>query len=96
MSIIGRPPRVTLKWQYPCVIENVLIDDRIYERGVYYISRKFGRKETLLYIGKTYISFRDRLLSHIENEKFANYRGKLLVRLGFIFIPVNKTVGELK
>ena len=96
MSIIGRPPQVTINWQYPCVIENILVDERIYERGVYYISRKFGRKETLLYIGKTYVRFRNRLLSHIENEKFSDYRGKLFIRLGFVAPSMSKTEDELR
>lgn len=55
------------------------------EKGIYYISRKFGNKETLLYIGKTSNCFSNRLRAH---EYWINeHRGKILVRLGTIVSP---------
>lgn len=79
---------VTLEWSYPKLIDNILEDDRIYEKGIYCIYRRFGKNKTLLYIGKTADCFYNRITSHYENW-INNYRGKKYVRLGIIISPKN-------
>lgn len=65
------------------------------EIGIYYISRKFGEKESILYIGKTTYNFWSRLDSH--NEYWLDtYRGKKAVRLGRIISPKNISDADLK
>ena len=76
---------VKINWSYPVLYENIFSSIRVNEKGIYYLSRKFGDKETLLYIGKTSNSFYNRLNSH---KYWLNlYRGKLFVRLGIIISP---------
>lgn len=77
---------ITLKWSYPILYQNIFAyTDRMQEKGIYYLSRKFGNTETLLYIGKTNNNFCNRLSSH---ESWLNeYRGKIYVRLGIIISP---------
>ena len=58
---------ITIKWSYPLEFDKVLDSDRSNEIGLYYISRVFGSKETLLYIGKTTNSFKSRLSVHKQN-----------------------------
>ena len=91
-----KTPRVILKWQYPRQIDYIFYDKQIYEKGIYFISRKFGKNNTPLYIGKTYDCFYNRLSNHLANEKFTNYRGKILVRLGIIDSPKNIIYEEMK
>ncbi len=74
---------IELKWSYPKTFESV-IDTEVAHcgYGIYYISRKFGQKETLLYIGITYSqNFRARLNSHAW-KWFSKYRGKKIIRFG--------------
>jgi hypothetical protein len=79
---------IELKWSYPILYQNIFsYPDRISEKGIYYLSRKFGASETLLYIGKTSNNFCNRLSSH---ESWLNqHRGKIYVRLGGILFPQN-------
>lgn len=86
---------VTVEWSYPKTLDNLWYDDRIYDFGLYYISRKFGAKETLLYIGKTHDSYYNRLAAHQYNW-LSNYRGKKYIRLGTVTYPVNKRDDEMK
>lgn len=76
---------VELKWSYPVSYDNIFSSDKIYEKGIYYISRKFGDSETLLYIGKTNDCFYNRLYCH--GDWLNQYRGKIFVRLGIIISP---------
>ena len=55
---------ITIKWSYPKEIDKVLESEAADGIGIYYISRMFGDKETLLYIGKSTASFRSRLENH--------------------------------
>ena len=74
---------IEVKWSYPKAFEKI-IETEIAQSGwgIYYISRKFGENETLLYIGITYAqNFKARLDSHSWNW-FKNYRGKKLIRFG--------------
>ena len=78
--------RVTIEWSYPMDIDNILLDERMQDIGIYYITRKFGNNVSNLYIGKTIYSFGSRLESH---KWFCtdNYRGRKEVRLGTIVKP---------
>lgn len=78
---------IKVNWSYPILYENIFSYGKIYEKGIYYLSRKFGNNETLLYIGKTNNSFFNRLYCH--SDWLSEYRGKILVRLGIIISPKN-------
>jgi hypothetical protein len=82
---IVRIKSIEINWSYPVIYENVFSSNKISEKGIYYISRKFGNKETLLYIGKTSNSFYCRLTNH--ESWVSQYRGKIYVRLGTIVSP---------
>ena len=76
---------VKINWSYPVLYENIFSSIRVNEKGIYYLYRNFGDKETLLYIGKTSNSINNRLNSH---KDWLNLnRGKLFVRLGIIVSP---------
>ena len=78
--------RVTIEWSYPMDIDNILLDERMQDIGIYYITRKFGNNVSNLYIGKTIYSFGSRLESHTWFWT-DNYRGRKEVRLGTIVKP---------
>lgn len=78
--------RVTIEWSYPMDIDNILLDERMQDIGIYYITRKFGNNVSNLYIGKTIYSFGSRLESH-RWFWTDNYRGRKEVRLGTIVKP---------
>jgi len=76
---------VKIKWTYPIYYYNVLKYKIASEQGLYQISRLFGKKETLLYIGIVKSSnrtFKERLSEH--KYWLNKYRGKIKVRLGTI------------
>lgn len=87
--------RITIEWSYPIEINSILQKDCMNDIGIYYISRKFGEKQSILYIGKTTYSFCSRLESHKEYW-LDTYRGKKYVRLGKIVSPKNISEAELK
>lgn len=78
--------RVTIEWSYPMDIDNILLDERMQDIGIYYITRKFGNNVSNLYIGKTIYSFGSRLESH-RWFWTDDYRGRKEVRLGTIVKP---------
>ena len=78
--------RVTIEWSYPMDIDNILLDERMQDIGIYYITRKFGNNVSNLYIGKTIYSFGSRLERH-RWFWTDNYRGRKEVRLGTIVKP---------
>ena len=82
---------ITIKWSYPKEFDAVLGSERMDDIGIYYISRVFGGKETLLYIGKTTASFRSRLKDH-KSKWLDTYRGAKYVRLGTIIEPKEMSV----
>lgn len=87
--------RITIEWSYPIEINSILQKECMNDVGIYYISRKFGKKQSILYIGKTTYNFRSRLESHKEFW-LDTYRGKKFVRLGKIVSPKNISEDELK
>jgi predicted GIY-YIG superfamily endonuclease len=83
---------IKVKWSYPREFENAKETELSYEGfGVYCISRKFGGKESIIYIGKTTRQFRDRLRDH-SSKWLNNYRGEKIVRFGTITQPRTVTV----
>lgn len=87
--------QITIEWSYPIEINRILEKECMNDIGIYYISRKFGEKQSILYIGKTTYSFWSRLESHKE-EWLDYYRGKKYVRLGRVISPNNISEQELK
>lgn len=87
--------RITIEWSYPIEINNILQKECMNDIGIYYISRKFGEKQSILYIGKTTYNFKSRLESHKEYW-LDTYRGKKFVRLGKIVSPKNISEEDLK
>lgn len=87
--------RITIEWSYPIEFQSILSKDSMNDIGIYYISRKFGSHESILYIGKTTYNFFSRLDSH-NTYKVNNYRGTKYVRLGRIVSPKNVSDEELK
>lgn len=87
--------KITIDWSYPMEIDHILLDERMSDIGIYYITRKFGNHISDLYIGKTVYSFGSRLESHFWYW-LDNYRGKKYVRLGTIVKPKNIQTDDLK
>lgn len=86
--------RITLKWSYPIEFNNILEKDSMNDIGIYYISRKFGNSESILYIGKTIDKFKHRLKDH-DKKWLDTYRGRKYVRLGRIVSPKNISENDL-
>ena len=78
--------RVTIEWSYPMDIDNILLDERMQDIGIYYTTRKFGNNVSNMYIGKTIDCFGSRLESH-RWFWTDDYRGRKEVRLGTIVKP---------
>ena len=79
-------------WNYPIKINSALISERCNKSwGIYYISRKFGGKETLLYVGLTFHqNFKHRINQHRKNW-IKQFRGEKYVRFGEFVKPSNIT-----
>lgn len=92
---MARYRRITIEWSYPVEISSILQKDCMNDIGIYYISRKFGNNESMLYIGKTTDKFFNRLESH-SIYKIDKYRGEKYVRLGRIVSPKNISEEDLK
>ena len=86
-----RVRKMELEWSYPLKVDSALTKERcIKSWGIYYISRKFGGNETLLYIGLTFHqNFLSRIVQH--NKNWMNeYRGEKYIRFGEF--PVGKSI----
>jgi predicted GIY-YIG superfamily endonuclease len=89
---------VKLTWSNPTKIDSALKDYSSIEShwGLYCISRIFGRKETILYIGYTFNqSFSQRIHQHNQNW-IKTYRGKKIVRFGYFLSPLQITEDLIK
>ncbi len=86
---------VTIKWSYPIRLDKIMQKECMNDIGLYYISRVFGNRESILYIGKTTYSFGSRLESHCK-DWIDSYRGEKYVRLGRIVEPSNLSPDRLK
>ncbi len=52
---MSRQRNTEISWSYPKRLESALKSETCLNSwGIYYISRKFGQNETLLYIGLTF------------------------------------------
>ena len=80
---MGRIRQATLYWYPPRTLQTVYNSKIcISSWGLYAISRTFGGKETLLYVGLTFDQcFMHRIIKH-EMNWFKSYRGTYLVRFG--------------
>ena len=92
---MSRYKSVTIEWSYPIRLDKILQKECMNDIGLYYISRVFGNKESILYIGKTTHSFGQRLQSHC-GDWIDTYRGEKFVRLGRIVKPSNLSQEKLK
>ena len=66
--------RVTIEWSYPMDIDNILLDERMQDIGIYYITRKFGKNVSNLYIGKTIYSFGSSMSTVTHASDFTGLR----------------------
>jgi len=81
---------IRIKWHDSLLLEEAVTSDLSNKQGLYYITKKFGKKETSLYLGiaTKHNTIRNRLKSH--NEQWLNlYRGKIYVRIGEVIYPHN-------
>ena len=90
-----RPKKVTVDWSKPRSLNKNWYDEILLGRGLYYLSRKFGKKETLLYIGQTFDCFYNRFIDH-DWYWLHTYKGEKRFRLGSITYPTGKTDVEMK
>lgn len=72
---------VVIKWSGPYTLENLHKREAALNNGIYTIYRRYGNKETLLYIGKTQRSILQRIKEH-EKDWLFNVRGQILIRVG--------------
>ena len=78
--------KVVIDWSYPICYGHAYEKEVMLNKGLYYISRLFGDKETLIYIGKTMDCYWNRLKSHEENW-LNDVKGQKYVRFGIIKTP---------
>ena len=89
---MSRQRKAVIDWTYPKRIDSV-INSEICKTswGIYYISRKFSNKETLLYIGITFQqNFIHRIIQH-DKQWLHKYRGEKYIRFGEFTKPQNIT-----
>lgn len=72
----------TLTWHGPYSFDRILNYDIAYNKGIYAISRIWGGKETLLYIGSTKRTLYQRIYEH--SWWFPDIRGKIRIRFGIL------------
>lgn len=76
---------IRIQWEAPINIKDAILNPVTSGKGLYYITRLYGNKETSLYFGQSATSIRSRLISHLYWTNL--YRGKILVRLGNVIYP---------
>jgi redox-sensitive bicupin YhaK (pirin superfamily) len=77
---------IKIEWTYPVNYNKSLKHYLSSENGLYQISRLFGKKETLIYIGivkSPNRTFKQRLKEH-HKYWMQNYRGVIKIRFGII------------
>ena len=96
-----RVKKAVVEWTKPRLLDKqnpldvAWYDGQLSNTGIYYISRKFGANETLLYIGQTSDSYFTRIQAHQENWLY-QVRGRIFIRLGYIVKPSKKSDLEMK
>jgi GIY-YIG catalytic domain len=82
-KLLNIPKSIEIDWAYPRLISSVIDKDILFDWGLYQITSKNSNKESLLYIGKAWHNFNDRIKSH--NKKWLDiYDGDKYVRLGHL------------
>lgn len=88
MADSNRVQHITIDWSYPIKLESIDTNWKCNENGIYYISRKFGDKESPVYIGETKREFITRVNEHYRSvSDFFSKRGDKYIRLGTIVKP---------
>jgi hypothetical protein len=77
------PDKVLINWFGPYTLESLYKREAALDNGIYAIYRRFGNKETLLYIGKTERNILQRINEH-EKDWLFNVKGHIIVRIGKI------------
>ena len=80
---------IKINWAKPITLEEAIDSELTNTQGLYYITRKFGNKETSLYLGiaTKENTIGNRLKAHCNNWTDL-YRGKKYVRVGKITYPI--------
>lgn len=89
---VSRTYNITIHWSYPVRLTGDDFSHYLEDhQGVYYISRKFGGNETLVYIGKAAKqALGTRVRQHFNAlypSDFTELRGDLYIRLGVVTQP---------
>ncbi len=79
---------VVIKWEDALSLDEAIESEKSDSKGLYYISRVFGTKETTLYLGiaTKHNTIRHRLKGH-QSWWLKKYRGTIKVRIGKIVYP---------
>ena len=79
---------VVIKWEYALTLDEAIASKKSNSKGLYYISRVFGNKETTLYLGiaTKNNTIRHRLKGH-KSWWLKEYRGTIKVRIGKVIYP---------
>lgn len=88
MADANRLHHIVIEWSYPTKLESIDTHWNCNANGLYYISRKFGGKESPIYIGETKRDFTTRINEHYKSvSEFFEKRGEKYIRLGTIVKP---------
>ena len=80
-KIFNIPKDIEIDWSYPKLISTVINEKELFNWGIYQITTKTNEIDDLLYIGKAWLNFNDRIKDH--NKKWLDfYDGDKYVRLG--------------
>lgn len=91
-----RDKLIRIYWNNPIPFDEALKSELTKTQGLYYITRKFGAKETSLYLGISRYNntIRHRLESHRDKWLY-EYRGQIYIRTGHVVYPKNIDTDEL-
>ena len=82
MADPNRIHHIIVEWSYPTKLDNIDTHWKCNDNGLYYISRKFGEKESPIYIGETKRDFITRINEHYKSvSEFFDKRGEKYIRL---------------
>jgi hypothetical protein len=79
---------VVVKWSGPYKLESIHKQEKAFSNGIYAIYRRYGNKESLLYIGKTERSIAQRIKEH-EKDWLFHIKGQILIRVGTLVYSAN-------
>lgn len=86
---------IRIYWYDPIPFDEALQSDLTKTQGLYYITRKFGTKETSLYLGiaRYNNTIKHRLESHRDKWLY-EYKGQIYVRVGHVVYPRNLDINS--